>query len=203
MSITPATVAADNWMFSRGVNLAAGQLVTVSFYISNFQNATTATGTYQLTVGNANTVAAQTTILGSETGLTTTGFVQKTFTFTPTTAGVYYFGFRNNSALNAAGTHALIVDNFSVTQTLSVEDFLNSNFSVSPNPAKDLITITNSDNISVNSISITDLNGRTVKQNTYSNETNVQVNISDLSSGVYMMNITSDKGSVTKKIIKN
>ena len=30
-----------------------------------------------------------------------------------------------------------------------------------------------------------------------------QVNISDLSSGVYMMNITSEKGSVTKKIIKN
>ena len=69
--------------------------------------------------------------------------------------------------------------------------------------AKDLITISNTENISVNSISITDLNGRIVKQNTYSNETNVQVNISDLSSGVYMMNITSDKGSVTKKIIKN
>ncbi len=203
VSITPAAVAADNWMFSRGINLAAGQLVTVSFYISNFQNATTATGTYQLTVGNASTVAAQTTILGSETGITTTGFVQKTFTFTPTTAGVYYFGLRNNSALNAAGTHALIVDNFSVTQTLSVDEFLNSNFSVSPNPAKDLITISNTENISVNSISITDLNGRIVKQNTYSNETNVQVNISDLSSGVYMMNITSAEGSVTKKIIKN
>ena len=54
-----------------------------------------------------------------------------------------------------------------------------------------------------NSISITDLNGRVVKQNSFTDVTNVQVNVSDLASGVYMMNITSDKGSVTKKIIKN
>jgi len=50
---------------------------------------------------------------------------------------------------------------------------------------------------------MTDLNGRVVKQNSYSNVSEVQVNISDLASGVYMMNIKSDKGSVTKKIIKN
>jgi hypothetical protein len=203
VSITPASVAADNWMFSRGINLVAGQLVTVSFYINNYQNGTTATGNYQLTVGNSNTVASQTTTLGTENGITTAGFVQKTFTFTPTSAGVYYFGLRNNSALNAAGTHALIVDNLSVTQTLSVDEFLNSNFSVSPNPANDFITVSNSENIFVNAISITDLNGRVVKQNSFSNLSNVQVNISDLSSGVYMINISSDKGSVTKKIIKN
>jgi hypothetical protein len=58
-------------------------------------------------------------------------------------------------------------------------------------------------NVLVNAISITDLNGRVVKQNSFTDVTNVQVNISDLSSGVYMMNITTDKGSVTKKIIKN
>ena len=78
-----------------------------------------------------------------------------------------------------------------------------SNFSVSPNPASDFITVSNSDNILVSGISITDLNGRVVKQNSYENVSNIQVNVSDLSSGVYMMNIKSEKGSVTKKIIKN
>ncbi|WP_407934909.1 T9SS type A sorting domain-containing protein, partial [Flavobacterium lindanitolerans] len=34
-------------------------------------------------------------------------------------------------------------------------------------------------------------------------DSSAQVNISDLSAGVYMMNINSDQGSVTKKIIKN
>jgi hypothetical protein len=78
-----------------------------------------------------------------------------------------------------------------------------SNFSVSPNPANDFITVSNSDNILVSGISITDLNGRVVKQNSYENVSNIQVNVSDLSSGVYMMNITSEKGSITKKIVKN
>jgi len=78
-----------------------------------------------------------------------------------------------------------------------------SKFSVSPNPANDFISVTNSDNILVSGISITDLNGRVVKQNSYSNVSNIQVNVSDLASGMYMMNIVSDKGAFTKKIIKN
>lgn len=104
----------------------------------------------------------------------------------------------------------ILIDNFvtriSTTDTLlqnDTFDLATTNFSVSPNPANDFITVSNSENIFVNAISITDLNGRVVKQNSFSNLSNVQVNVSDLSSGVYMLNITSDKGSLTKKIIKN
>jgi hypothetical protein len=104
----------------------------------------------------------------------------------------------------------ILIDNFvtriSATDTLlqnDTFDVASTNFSVSPNPANDFVTISNSDFISVNAISITDLNGRVVKQITFSNVNNVQVNVSDLSSGVYMMTISSDKGSLTKKFIKN
>ena len=104
-------------------------------------------------------------------------------------------GIFDNFLVRAAATDTLLQnDTFDVATT---------NFSVSPNPANDFVTISNSENISVNSISMTDLNGRVVKQNSYSNVSEVQVNISDLASGVYMMNIKSDKGTVTKKIIKN
>ena len=78
-----------------------------------------------------------------------------------------------------------------------------SKFSVSPNPATDIIRITNSENISVTGIAVTDLNGRVVKSTTYSDASNIQVNVSDLASGMYLMKITSDKGVATKKIIKN
>ena len=117
--------------------------------------------------------------------------------------------------LGVAGTANAVsstgmLDNFlvraSATDTLlqnDTFDLATTNFSVSPNPANDFITVSNSENIFVNAISITDLNGRVVKQNSFSNLSNVQVNVSDLSSGVYMLNISSDKGSVTKKIIKN
>ena len=82
-------------------------------------------------------------------------------------------------------------------------DIAASKFSVSPNPANDFINISNSDNILVSGISITDLNGRVVKQNSYVNISDIQVNVSDLASGMYMMTITSDKVTFTKKIVKN
>jgi|UPI000486C372 hypothetical protein len=101
----------------------------------------------------------------------------------------------DNLTVRASATDTLL-DNASFESDATV-------FSVSPNPADDLITISSAENILVNSISITDLNGRVVKQKSYSNIVDFQVNVSDLASGVYMMNITSEKGSVTKKIIKN
>lgn len=75
--------------------------------------------------------------------------------------------------------------------------------SVYPNPVNDIINVVNTQNVNVNSITVTDLNGRIVKEAKYSNTSNVQMNVSDLSSGVYMMNIQSDKGSSVKKIVKN
>jgi hypothetical protein len=108
---------------------------------------------------------------------------------------VSYSGVFDNFVVRASATDSLLEnDNF---------DIAASKFSVSPNPANDFISVTNSDNILVSGISITDLNGRVVKQNSYTNVSDIQVNVSDLASGMYMMNITSDKGAVTKKIVKN
>ena len=203
VSTSTTTAAASGRLYSRGVNLTANQTATVTFWVRNYLGTgATGSGSYNVTVGNAQTVAAQTTTIGTETSIANTTFVAKTYTFTPTTSGVYYFSILNNSPMNAL-TQALIVDTFSVTQPLSNSEFLDTKFSLTPNPAKDFINVTNSEAIFVNSISITDLNGRVVKQNSYSNVSDVQINISDLSSGVYMMNISSDRGSVTKKIIKN
>jgi hypothetical protein len=100
--------------------------------------------------------------------------------------------------------YMFMVDDFKVTAaTLSVKDILASKLSVTPNPAKDIISITNNENVLINSVKITDLNGRIVKQAVYGNVSNLQINVSDLSSGMYMMNISSDQGVAVKKIIKN
>jgi hypothetical protein len=203
VSITPAAAAANNWMFSRGVNLTSGSNVTITYYISNYQSGTTNTGSYQLTVGNAQSVASQTTVVGSETGLNTAAFTLKTFNFTPSSTGVYYFGFRNTSAANAAGTHALIVDNFTVTQVLSTSDFVASKLSVYPNPVNNILNITNNAGLQINKTVITDINGRTVKTLNHDGVSELQINISDLNAGIYFMNIETNEGTATKKIIKN
>jgi hypothetical protein len=203
LAFSNGTTVSSGRMYSRGINLAANEVATITYHVRNYLGTGgTGSASYQLTVGNAQTTAAQTTVLATETGISSIAFAPKSFTYTPTTAGVYYFSFLHNSPVNTT-SQALIVDTFAVSQVLSTSEFLNSKFSVSPNPANDFISVTNSDNILVSGISITDLNGRVVKQISYTNVSDIQVNVSDLSSGMYMMNITSDKGSLTKKIVKN
>jgi len=143
---------------------------------------------------------------GLATGATVTGSATAT---DPAEVDFIAFSGNTTAAPNSASA-TMVMDNLTIKATgtdslLDNTTFDNviTSFSVSPNPANDFITISNSENVLVNAISITDLNGRVVKQNSFTDVTNVQVNISDLSSGVYMMNITTDKGSVTKKIIKN
>lgn len=139
-------------------------------------------------------------------GITVTGSSTAT---DPAEVDFIAFSGNTTAAPNSAAA-TMVMDNLTVRASaadtlLGNASFENAvtSFSVSPNPANDFITISNSENVLVNAISITDLNGRVVKQNSFSDVTNVQVNVSDLASGVYIMNITSDKGSVTKKIIKN
>lgn len=74
-------------------------------------------------------------------------------------------------------------------------------FSVFPNPATNFVNFSNNVNATVSSIQMFDLNGRVVKSLKV-NATEGQVSIDDLATGVYMMKISTDAGSVTKKIVK-
>ena len=102
----------------------------------------------------------------------------------------------------------LLLDNFKIkassTDTLLAVDevVISENaFAVYPNPASNVINVSN-ENYKITSVSISDLNGRIVKQSAFDNLSKVELNVSDLSSGVYMMNIKSAQGEVTKKIVK-
>ena len=140
---------------------------------------------------------------GFYTGLT--GATPATGTNDPLEIDYFHTAGTSNTISVTSKFDNLLANANSIENLLGSSDFnlAGTKFSLSPNPANDFISVTNSDNILVSGISITDLNGRVVKQNSYSNVSNIQVNVSDLASGIYMMNITSDKGSVTKKIIKN
>jgi hypothetical protein len=76
-----------------------------------------------------------------------------------------------------------------------------ANLSVYPNPTSDVVNV--SVDALVSNVAIADLNGRTVKTVKFDGVSNASVNVSDLASGVYMMTVSSDKGTTTKKIVKN
>ena len=202
----PAVTAASCWIYSRGINLTAGISTTVTLYERNYNDTgATKTASYRVSYGIDQTAASQTTIIGTETGLSNTTYALKTYTFTPATTGIYYFGIQHITPANASTTllHALLIDNFSVTQaSLATETFSDDKISVFPNPANKTITISNSENINISEITIVDLNGRIIKTQKFSNISNIEISLTDLTSGIYLMNINTDKGIVTKKIVK-
>lgn len=154
-------------------------------------------------VGNGiPTSAANFTIISGASNLTApyAAWEEKTFNLDAYAGQTVRIAIQNTSVDH----YFFMVDDFKVTATaLSVDKQLISQFSVYPNPVNNVVTISNSANATIDAVTVSDLNGRTVKSVKLNGETSAQINISDLSAGVYMMNISSDQGSVTKKIVKN
>lgn len=101
------------------------------------------------------------------------------------------------------GNKFLLIDDVSIVNgTLGNEDFMAGEFSVYPNPAVNFITVNSNNLLDFESITITDINGRTVLDQKLNGATDAQIDISGLSAGMYMLAAASDKGTATKKIIK-
>ena len=97
------------------------------------------------------------------------------------------------------------VDDFLVTTTgqMSTEDFFSKNFSMYPNPANGIVTLSAKNNTAINSVQITDLNGRIVKNSNTNVISEAQINVSDLNTGMYFVTVKTDAGSGTTKLMKN
>lgn len=80
---------------------------------------------------------------------------------------------------------------------LAIETVESSNLSIFPNPVKDVLTI-NYDK-AISQIYVYDVNGKLVKTITTVDNT---INVSDLSEGVYMLNIQTEEGLIVRKIVK-
>jgi len=197
VSVTPAAAAADNFMFTRPLSLTAGATVTVSFYLSNYVSGSTNTGAYQLTLNASPQVGSFISTIGSQSGINTAAFTLKSHSFVVPSTGIYNLGLRNQSPMNAVGTHALVVDNFTISQVLSSESFTLSGVKIYPNPATNVLNI-QSDIEVLTKVSITDLNGRVVKQ--VSNNLS-QISLGDLSKGIYMVTIESANAKKVEKLI--
>ena len=95
------------------------------------------------------------------------------------------------------------VDDVVVSGNLGVNEVLSSSFTTFPNPVNNVLNIKNGNTTAINSVSIVDINGRTIKTVTANGADDVAVNTSDLQAGVYMVNIETEAGKAVKKFIKN
>jgi hypothetical protein len=90
---------------------------------------------------------------------------------------------------------------FCTANSITTYDF-SGNIHIFPNPTQDMIYIEMPDNIAIKSISIYSLDGKLIKRNRYS-FISTQLNIANLKSGSYILNIETDTGNYKQIIIKN
>jgi hypothetical protein len=82
---------------------------------------------------------------------------------------------------------------------LGIEQFSQLNFDCYPNPTKGNITI--KANAIIDSIQLMDLQGRVLITKACT-ETELNIDMAEYAVGVYLLNVNSEKGSQTKKIVK-
>ena len=81
----------------------------------------------------------------------------------------------------------------------SSADFFTENFTIYPNPVADVLNIESKNGLTAGEIKITDMTGKVVK----TQKDAASVNVSDLTAGTYIIDITTNEGKATSKFIKN
>ncbi|WP_284652570.1 T9SS type A sorting domain-containing protein [Flavobacterium terrisoli] len=192
------TAAVNHALYSRAIALQANEQVTVTFW-TRLNNVAGSAQTLKVWFNNALTLTGATQA-GADISVSGNVYVQQTRTFTAPTAGTYYVIMNNASPAVTTNTN-MFLDTVAITSVLANDQFLASSFNVYPNPANNFVTISNTTDALVNGAEIVDMNGRVVKSQKVANVSETQINVSDLANGVYMMNISTDRGSLTKKLV--
>ena len=113
---------------------------------------------------------------------------------------MFRFVFHSDQNTNQEG---VILDNLRIEGgTLSTEDFSSTSFSIYPNPSNNIF------NIDLNSINefefeVFDVTGKIIINKNKILENTYQLDMSQFSSGLYFINITTNNKTTTKKLLLN
>lgn len=211
----------SNWLITPVINVQNGDVV--SFYTRTGADETGYADRLELrmsTSGASSVIPSSgETDLGSFTNLLVTvnpnlnltDYPNQWAQFTATISGLtgstaVRFAFRYEVPLGGEfgdNSDIIGIDTFSVTRAAAgTDDFVKNNFSIYPNPATDVLNLNAISNASINSISITDVNGRTVKQQQIGGVSSAQINVNDLTAGVYFVSVNAAEGNGTVKFVK-
>lgn len=198
--ITSGPLTPDNWAISPAIDLGfGGTTVELSWKAVgrdpdwDLENYSVYVSDAPSTLGMLATTAVFTEILGGINVMTT-----RTVTLPSSLSGTVYVAFRHH---DVSDQFTVDIDDVKVTSTLATDSFFASNYAVGPNPATDVVNVSAKNNNTINTVEITDVNGRVVKNVTV-NATTSQINVADLNSGVYFLKASSENGVGTSKIVK-
>jgi hypothetical protein len=137
--------------------------------------------------------------------LQTPGMTRDTFnigTLNPGTYTIHYKAYLSgNFNFCDSSSSQIKTQTFSVNSPLGIKHLESINQAIFfPNPVQDKLRI---QGISMQSISITDLSGKKIKEYKLAGETKTSVSLADLAKGIYLVEIRESNGSqIRKKVIK-
>lgn len=124
-----------------------------------------------------------------------------------TSATPVKFAFRyfvTAGGVNGANSDIIGIDTFSVDRAVaSTSDFFAQNIAMYPNPANGIVTLASKNATAINSVQVTDLNGRIVKSFEANGVSETKINVSDLTAGMYFVSVKTDAGSGSMKLMKD
>ena len=115
--------------------------------------------------------------------------------------GIYTIQVTHKASLTGGSQVFSLIANATNGLSLNTRDYVNdNNIFIYPNPAANVLNIMVKNSITISTITINDISGKQIYKS--GNTINNSIDVSSLSSGVYFVTFKSDKGSVTKKFIK-
>lgn len=102
--------------------------------------------------------------------------------------------FRNSSNGSMSGAARV----FDITNLLSSSEFVQQKFSIYPNPTSDILNISLENNLILEQVIIYNNLGQIIKT-----ATERVINVSHLAKGLYFVEVTTNQGKATKKVIVN
>lgn len=189
------TDPANTYLYSRGLNLEAGKNFTLQFDYQGID--IYFPEKMEVKIGSAATVAGQTTQLWINEEIVNYPYETATVNFTVPADGVYYLSFR---AFSDPDQFYLALDNVKIFEAdLATQNVNQSTLKFYPNPVKDMLTISDVNEIS--SYTIYDLSGKQLVSAS-AKSSKLELNVSQLKPGMYIVKAKSDGTLKTFKFIK-
>lgn len=194
---------ATDWIFTPKFDLDTAGVYEFSFWyvtdgLSGWDEVSLHAGTDQAS-------GSMTTVIGGELNPSHTTYKEMKGYFKPTTSGVYTFGVYVDCP--SFSPWYLSFDDFGVrdtTQFVSVDELTElSQFDVYPNPNNGEFVITNEGNSLNTNVKILDLQGRVVydKQMFFSFNDRKEINLNNVNTGMYLLQITSEGRSQQLRLV--
>ena len=114
---------------------------------------------------------------------------------------IFRFVFHSDYTVTKEGA---VIDDFVIDGTLSTQAFENNSIAVYPNPTKGVFTLSYG-NFNPQQIDIYDVTGKNILSvgNADLTDNQTELNLSNVSNGVYFIKISNENGQTVKRIIKN